>query len=368
MKSIFLIPTLAASAARQFTHISLWRRIAPSTLVCGFSREAGKKSNYQADVVLGEFSHGNLLSRIPVYKEALNRLIELVEHKDIIFVYTLDTFLFAWMAKTAARSDIKIVFFLLDIRALFVGSKLKNHIVQSFLLFAFKRCELIVVSSSKFIDEFSSTFVGENPSRWLEIENKVDARTIDAPAAVPLPFESSHVITVGYFGVLRCSRSLEILVKVAQKARGRIRIKIRGIVEVADFDAHAESVDALEYLGPYKNPEDLAEIYQQCDMIWACYPYGKEVGNHLWAKTNRYYEGGYFNRPLIASEGTADAFEVDKLGIGLVLDLSDVDAAVQNVLGIKLIDLQKWSQNLSALPNKRFAYSSEFEELFKVLA
>ncbi len=67
--------------------------------------------------------------------------------------------------------------------------------------------------------------------------------------------------------------------------------------------------NTYSYLGPYQAPKDLSFIYSMVDVVWASYPFSDRttVGNHLYARTNRFYESLYFKKPFIVQKGTADA-------------------------------------------------------------
>ena len=361
------MPTLDQTVARNFTHVNKWREHGHDTIVAGFSRGASAGHGRAVDIILGEHGHGKLFSRIKMYKDSLTTLMSLLPRTQFVFVYTLDNFLIAWMAKVAARSDVKIVLFLMDIRDGFVGIDLFSKIVQQYLIFAFDQCEVIAVSSRHFIEDFSRKYLNREPGKWIEIENKINPREIGELSAQPPAAREGLVI--GYIGALRCQRSLEVLYNLLANNR-QLSLRISGVfVNVSDeIQSALTELPNVEYTGPYNNPDDLEDIYRQIDIVWACYPYSPKVeGNYLWAKTNRFYEAGFFKKPMIASLGTVDAEFVETNQIGLVVDLSSVEAACRQLDTIDGDRLRFWDEGYQRIPESKFVYGDDFARLFELL-
>lgn len=372
-KSLFILPSLGASIGRNCTHIAKWKEVGAYTIVCAFTRGDTVANDAYVDVNLGEVPNGLIIKRLKTYRNALEKLTGLLRGMDVVFVYTLDTFVFAWMAKVRLKSNVKIVFFLMDIRERFIGDSVFSQIVQSFIRFSFERCELVVVTSDSFVHGYADKYLGALPCRWIEIENKVDSNRVER-SHVGLSSKSNsndeQTVTVGYFGALRCTRSLETLLAWVRQEAGRVKLLLRGVF----VDIEQELIDeitsyhCIEYGGYYKNPEDLNKIYTSCDIVWACYPYSeKQIGNYLWAKTNRYYEAGYFRRPMITSKNTRDAENAIEHGIGLAVDLSSVESAVRTLSAVTPEFLDQCANSYDRLDPDNFIYSSEFRELHDLL-
>lgn len=72
------------------------------------------------------------------------------------------------------------------------------------------------------------------------------------------------------------------------------------------------------YHGPFVNPEDLPAIYNQLDIIVACYDVSSV--NERIAEPNKLYEAMFFCRPIIVSEGIFLADQVRRFGCGYAMD------------------------------------------------
>lgn len=102
---------------------------------------------------------------------------------------------------------------------------------------------------------------------------------------------------------------------------GRVEIILRGrpaYSEFADFDGFVAAAPHVHFHGPYKNPEDLAAIYNEVQFTWAI-DFFEEGQNSSWLLPNRLYEGCLYGTLPIALAGTETARFIEKRDIGFVL-------------------------------------------------
>ncbi len=129
---------------------------------------------------------------------------------------------------------------------------------------------------------------------------------------------------IGMFGVLRCTRSLDILCHVAEQLGDQVRIYLRGILSEPDIPAErmkaiCARLPNVIFDGAYVNPRDLPEIYGKIHLIWAA-DFLDPGGNSEWLLTNRIYEGGLMGAVLLAARGNATGRMVEREGLGFTLD------------------------------------------------
>ena len=128
------------------------------------------------------------------------------------------------------------------------------------------------------------------------------------------------------------------------------------------------STEGVVNEGPYVVPDDLSEMYNSVDMVWACYPYqGKEAGNWCWARTIRFYESCYFKKPVFVQTGTEDCKTVEQYGIGACLDLENIDGTVDYILSLSDDEISKWKKSMNELPENVYMHSDEHEKLIALL-
>ena len=128
-------------------------------------------------------------------------------------------------------------------------------------------------------------------------------------------------LRLGWYGVLRCARTLDLLEELACAFPSELQIVSAGqpaLTQVPDFYERIEALDNFCYAGPYKAPEDLAALYADVDLVWAGDFY--QAGyNSKWLLPNRLYEGGYYGVPAIAPAESETGNWIAKREVGFVV-------------------------------------------------
>ena len=84
-----------------------------------------------------------------------------------------------------------------------------------------------------------------------------------------------------------------------------------------------------------------------------------------WARTNRYYEAGYFSKPMIALENTPDGVDVSDRGIGLLIDLGSQSEAIRSILDISDVQMQEWDNHYDTVDTSAFTLTDEHAGFLK---
>jgi succinoglycan biosynthesis protein ExoL len=278
------------------------------------------------NIALGATVDRNYLARLP---KLFSGLWKVLQHRnelracDVIYARNFDMMAIATMAKWLSRSSAQLVYEVLDVQRAFVGTGAGNAMFRWCERRLLAACDMLVVSSPMFMTRYFAPRQGYTGA-WYLLENKVAAsqfaRSSDlharAPAAGP-PW------IIGWFGTLRCARSLDILSRLAAAQPDKVTVHIRGTL--SEEDIPKETMQAATtgrpnflYLGPYESPRDLPEIYGQIHFTWAI-DYLDAGSNSDWLLPNRLYEGGLFNAIPIARDGTATGDKVARDGLGVAL-------------------------------------------------
>jgi len=109
----------------------------------------------------------------------------------------------------------------------------------------------------------------------------------------------------------------------------------------------SEDYDNVKYFGHFKNPEDLNEIYNNLDVVIACYE--AQNLNERIAEPNKLYEALWFNKPIVVSENTFLAEKVKKLQCGYVIDASNDQSIVSFIESIKTCEINAIRENISSI-------------------
>ena len=172
-------------------------------------------------------------------------------------------------------------------------------------------------------------------------------------------------MTIGWFGMLRDQWTLEFLECLSRRSNGRFEILLAGAVSsnLRGFDRFLKSSPNVKFLGAFRHPEDLAELYGSVDMVLACL--SADIPG-CWMRAGRYYEACFFQKPLIVRPGE-DAREVEKHQIGIVLDESSPEDAAKTFSAIASDDWLRWRTNMAALPPNHYLLTDEASQLSRAL-
>lgn len=181
-----------------------------------------------------------------------------------------------------------------------------------------RNADLVVTSSPAFLRNHFSIY-GSPPV--VLVENKVFAPALEKLARNPVATEVPEALRVGWFGALRCSKSLAALDAVSRQLGGQIGVELRGrpaLTAFTDFHATTKAAPHLHYGGPYRYPDDLATLYSSVHFVWAI-DFFEEGLNSSWLLPNRLYEGCLNGAIPIALARTETAAFIERLGIGIVV-------------------------------------------------
>jgi succinoglycan biosynthesis protein ExoL len=245
----------------------------------------------------------------------------LFANADIILSRNLEMLAIAARGRSLCRPAPALVYECLDIHRLllrrdFIGSGLRK--LEGYLA---RQASALLTSSPAFVSGYFDTLSSIRlPARL--VENKMLETTEAAatgPDAPPRPPGPPWII--GWFGMIRCSKSLDILINLAKQNEGKVEIVIRGRPDLNQFDNFHKTVSeahGVKFLGPYRNPEDLPAMYHGVHFNWAIDMF-EEGLNSSWLLPNRLYEGGAFASVPMTLETVEAGRFVKPLNLGITL-------------------------------------------------
>jgi succinoglycan biosynthesis protein ExoL len=271
------------------------------------------------NVDLGFTVDRNYLRRIPRLFLAVLRVLAQRDHLhrvDVLYARNIDQALIACAVRRLARLHVPLVYEVLDVQRVFTRPGLLGWAFRFAERRILARSALLVISSPRFLTSYFRP-VQNYAGPWYLLENKV-APGGGLPAVLRPPAPPPWVI--GWSGVLRCRRSLSILVEIAARLGQRVRVVLRGRLSPCDISADdlaaaSSRCPNLVFNGSYANPADLAAVYGAVHFTWAV-DYTDAGFNSDWLIPNRIYEGGFHGAVMLARSGAATGDLVEKLGLG----------------------------------------------------
>ena len=281
-------------------------------------------------VVLGGTADGRFAQRIvSIIKSSasLRRALNAVPKPDVIIARNLEMLALARRASAIFGRDVPVVYECLDIHRLLLNEGAVGKLVNGAQRYFARNAKLLITSSPAFVSHYFAPRSGLHLPVLLQ-ENKVlmlDAGMQTQPE--PRAPKAGEPWKIGWFGALRCRKSLEILADFARRMDGEVEVILRGrpaYSEFDDFDGFVAKAPHLSFQGAYQNPEDLAAIYNEVQFTWAI-DFFEEGQNSSWLLPNRLYEGCLYGTLPIAVDGTETANFLKTRNIGHVLDVADAN-------------------------------------------
>ncbi|HMA13844.1 MAG: glycosyltransferase [Bacteroidota bacterium] len=267
----------------------------------------------------------------------LLRYRRLLREADFFYARNIDMCALALAGRLIAGSRAPLVYEVLDVQRVFLGGGIVSRLFRWAERQLLRRSDLLVISSPGFDRHYFRSIQGYRGRLFL-LENKISfaqAKAVSRPtteaaaqAAQRLGRDNKWVI--GWFGTLRCPKSLDMLCRIADALPDEVEIYLRGVPTETGLEAFERAIAGrpnMIYGGEYRNPDDLAEIYGRVHLTWA-FDFLDEGSNSDWLLPNRLYEGGYFGSVALASSHTETGAKVRELGLGHTFGPSEVENLV----------------------------------------
>ncbi len=290
-----------------------------------------------APIDLGFTRDGRFAQRLGAVAMAATRIgtsLKSIAAPDLIVARNLEMLALAQRARSAFASSVPVVYECLDIHRLVLRDDLLGKGLRGAERLLGRNVSLLLTSSPAFVSHYFERFgqidapIELVENKLLELEPRFDAAPLPVPPAEPWK--------IGWFGALRCRKSLALLADFTRSTEGRFELVMRGrpaLSEFPDFHGLVESEPHLAFKGAYRNPEDMADIYSQVHFSWAI-DFFEDGQNSTWLLPNRLYEGCRFGTVPIAMAGTETASFLERQQIGLVLSEPSTAALAETLSGM----------------------------------
>jgi succinoglycan biosynthesis protein ExoL len=343
MHILYLVHDLSDPAVRR--RVAMLKAGGAEVTLAGF-RRAVLPPGLEAvsPIELGRTADGRFAQRLVAVARAaatLGSRLKGIRRPDVIIGRNLEMLALARRAKALFSADIPLVYECLDIHRLLLGENGVSRAMRGAERALGRQVSLLLTSSPAFVREYFRG-VGQIDAPVVLLLNKVlelsenptppQVVTADANSFGP----DGRPWTIGWFGALRCRRSLELLAAVTRRMQGRFEVVLRGrpaYSEFADFDGFVGAEPFMRFKGAYRNPEDLAAIYGAVDFSWAI-DFFEEGLNSSWLLPNRLYEGCLHGAVPIAMRGTETGRFLAERHMGLLLDEASPEALAALLEGI----------------------------------
>jgi glycosyltransferase involved in cell wall biosynthesis len=351
--------------AHNVNHADIPRRIAMLThggaevQVLGFHR--GPAANIPC-VNLGRTEDAKLLQRVLSVLRALvtlPRWVGALKGAEVVVARNLEMLVVAAAARGLGARDARLIYECLDIHRLMSGGGAASRALRGLERFLLRRVDGLMVSSPGFVREHFAKLGGPTPPTIL-VENKVGVNE-DVPPREAAALPAGPPWRIGWFGVIRCKRSLEMLIEAARRAPGLFEVVIAGRPAtdvVGDLATELPEGSGVKYVGSFADEAELAQLYRSCHFAWLMDFY--EAGaNSDWLLPNRLYRAVYYGAAPIALAGVETGRWLAAHGAGLRMDSVSADAIVSTLSQFSAADYRAAKARLEAIPTEALVNGRE---------
>ena len=333
LKIAYLVHDLSDPAVHR--RVRMLKAGSAQVKIAGFTRVAVPPKQIEGceAISLGLTKDGHLLERIGSVALAalrLERLKEILGDCQLVLARNLEMLFLASAARKRYAADAALVFECLDIHRLLLGDSYPGRILHRIESGLVRDADLIITSSPRFVSEYFKPRQLTAPIKI--IENKVLLPDYESIRPERQLRQSGPPWKIGWFGMLRCRQSFDILSSVARQSGGDLEIVIAGrpsAKEFPDFEALVARSPHVTFKGAYRFDE-LPALYESVHFCWAVDYFEKGL-NSSWLLPNRIYESAFFGAVPIAAEGVETARWLAEKNIGLALN-GEPEAALRSIV------------------------------------
>jgi len=206
----------------------------------------------------------------------------------------------------------------------------KNPIIRKLIIWANKKIIrksfITVFTSQGFADYYYGNKV---PSNIVIIPNKVNAACLSLPKVEKKSFDVNHIV-FAFTGNARY-QSIYNMCKVVAEKYPQHEFHFYGTLNyfTEEQKAAVSRYSNVTVHGPFRNPDDLPEIYSKIDFVISTYD---SAGvNVQYAESNKIYEAMFFETPIIVSTNTILEKKVNQYNMGFAVNALD-DGAVTEMI------------------------------------
>jgi succinoglycan biosynthesis protein ExoL len=368
-------PDLDDSVVRR--RVAQWRHAGFKVLALAFSRNAGAKSAPEEFVYLGHVMPLSRARRVIPLVLAARRVLarrRTLAGVDLFIARNLDIALLALFARWSAGSSAPLIYEVLDINQSCTEPGWRGAFFRWIERRVLASTALLVVSSPHFATDYYEGLLRYR-RQWFLFENKIPKwirpPLLERPTPAPtVARDPKRRWVIGLFGYLDDEKSWEILRGLAEALPDKVMIYVRGApytnFDMNRFLADIDRLQNVSYGGPYRNPEEIAEVYGAVDIVWSM-DFNSPNSNSKWLLTNGLYEAGYFGKPVLGLRGTAVGQVLESWGSGWCLDQPVATAVVDFIRKLSVEQYAAKCEELARLSPDCFMETDEIERIWLIL-
>lgn len=309
--------------------------------------------------VIGEFPNSMpYIKRLFLMHKCIKDIIPSIsDGNTLLYLFGLETAIV-----TTRLTKTPYVYEEADLVHTYIGNWLVRSLLEKKDVNIIKKSQLTVLTSEGFVDyHFGNT----PPSNITVVSNRLNPSVLKLEMGFKSNFDMNH-LKLGFVGSFRFD-SIVNFCKVFVKEYPQHEMHVYGVIDDNNKDFFSK-FDNFFYHGPFKNPDDLPDIYANIDLSLSTYD--ATTVNARYAEPNKMYEAIYFDTPIIVSRNTFLEKKVSKLGIGFAINALDDKEITSFIDALSDERIYKCINNLKKINKIEAINSSDtlFDQINKILS
>ena len=334
MKVVFIVASL--SQPRCIKRIKALYENGYDVEVYGYRRGLYEVNAYPNEIKVNELGYvdngkGYVKRFINNYKK-IKKIVKSYSSNTLFYGFSYD------IALSLLLNKRKYVYEISDI----IYAYYNNSVLRRFFKFIDKimiKCSVFTIMTSEgfkryfFSDSEINNVIVQPNKVSCQLEN-IDRKSKD--------FEKK--ITFAYVGSFRYPNTIFRFARIIGEYFPQYEYHFYGNSDLTPLAKElARKYSNVKYLGVFKSPDDLQNIYANIDVVTACYD--NSGLNEQIAEPNKLYEAICFCCPVIVSENTFLSQRVNQLKVGYVINPNEDKFIIDFISNLKKEDLKNISIN-----------------------
>lgn len=325
--------------------------------VYGLGRGVYEENTFPDDVVLqrmGRLDSGRYLRRAWTLLRAMHSIRKAeaqLPPPALCYAFGPDSALLGLASK--AR-DTPLVYEIGDLRLLEArGIQMRG--AQTLERQIVKRAAVVILTSPSFEDYYERLHPGSG-SKVVVAENRLPF--IFGRMSRPQARAFARPLRIAFVGLLRYPRTLLPVIDAVAARAGEFEMHVFGDGPLREvIEQRAVRHSNVTYHGPFRNPDDLADIYSRIDLNYVIYD--NADANVRLAIPNKLYESAFFGVPLVVAARTNLAVRVNSLRIGFEVEPSPGFAEAM-LTDLRIEQLEGFSRAAHDIPTSELVTSEHW--------
>lgn len=301
------------------------------------------------------YSWGNIqsgkgyFSRFKLIYNNIKQCFKLYKNETVLYY----CFSFESALLTSIFTNSKFIYEISDLIYCYFNSKPLKYLFKAIDKFIIKKSYRTVLTSGGFYDYLYGDKKDNVAEKFIILPNKLSSYFSNIKRS-ELSLNHESKIRFAYIGAFRYPDTIFRFARIIGEHFPQYEFSFYGDSNLTPLAKElANKFSNIHYWGKFKNPEDLASIYNNVDVVTACYDI-KDGENEKVAEPNKLYEAIGFCKPIVVSKHTYLSKRVNELNVGFTIEADNDEKIINFLKNLNIEEINNISSKEYSLSNEEF--------------